>query len=63
MSVKLILGGADIQTGDEHTGNVVGTVLITIQVQIWMVLVGIVWLIGTDLMRDMARHVATGLHV
>ena len=63
VSVDLLLGGANIQTGDEHTGNVVGTVLVTVQVKIRLILVGKVWLIVSDLMGDMAGDVAAGLDV
>ena len=59
--VDLLLGGADIQAGDEHTSQVVGTVLVTVQVKTlsWIRIVIVVWL--RDLVRNMAGNVATGL--
>ena len=33
VGVKLLLGGAYIKAGDEHTGHVIGAVLVTIQVK------------------------------
>ena len=32
VGVELLLGGADIQPGDEHTGHVIGAVLVTVQI-------------------------------
>ena len=59
--VDLLLGGADIQAGDEHTGQVVGTVLMTVQVKTdsWIRIDIVVWL--RDLVRDMTWNITTGL--
>ena len=57
--IKLLLGSADIKPGDKHTGQVVRTVLVTVQVRM---LSSKVWMM-VDLVRDMAGDVASGLHV
>ena len=59
--VDLLLGGADIQAGDEHTGQVVRTVLVTVQVKTdtWVRIDIVVWL--RDLVRDMTGNGTTGL--